>query len=52
MEKRREERRERKKAAKERQRRLLGLDRTPIPNFGEQVFSLEDLDQPMVGLVE
>jgi len=27
-----------------RKRRLLGLDRTPIANFGEQVFSTADLN--------
>jgi len=44
LEKRREERKARKREAKERKRRLLGLDRTPIANFGEQVFSTADLN--------
>ena len=44
MEKRREERKARKRAAKERKRRLLCLDKTPVANFGDQVFSVQDLD--------
>ena len=43
MDKRRVERKERKKLAKERKRRLLGLDNTPIEGIGEQVFSLDGL---------
>ena len=50
MEKRRAERKERKKLAKERKRRLLGLDKTPIDSFGEQVFSVKDMDIINVGV--
>ena len=49
MEKRRAERKERKKLAKERQRRLLGLDKTPVANLGEQIFSVQDMDIINVG---
>lgn len=44
MEKRRAERKERKKLAKERKRRLLGLDKSSVASLGEQVFSLQDMD--------
>ena len=50
MEKRREERKARKREAKERKRRLLGLDHTPNPKFGEQVFSTADLNLKEVGM--
>ena len=52
MEKRREERKARKRAAKERKRRLLGLDKTPVANFGDQVFSIQDLDLKNVRMGE
>ena len=52
MEKRREERKARKRAAKERKRRLLGLDKTPVANFGDQVFSVQDLDLKNVRMRE
>lgn len=37
--------------AKERKRRLLGLDKTPVASLGEQVFSVQDMDIINVGVV-
>ena len=52
MDKRRAERKERKKLAKERKRRLLGLDKSPIEGIGEQMFSLEGLGLTPLDLLE
>lgn len=35
--------------AKERKRRLLGLDKTPVASLGEQIFSVQDMDIINVG---
>ena len=35
--------------AKERKRRLLGMDKTPVMDLGDQVFSVTDLSRAEVG---